>query len=440
MRAVSRVSIVLKFIFFVAFIGLLIWIGGAAAGLAVGFIVALAAWVYSNLKLVALYRWLAHAPGARVPSGSGLWDEVFSLLYRQQRAQSHQVQTLTHALVTFRRAAQAMPDGVITLSADNHILWCNETAARMFGFDLSVDAGRNIVNLIRNPEFQDYVASGDWSKSVTMRLARTEQKWYAVRLVQYGEGERLMLARDVTQLERLETMRRDFVANVSHELKTPLTVLSGFLETIQTHDDLPATQRRHFFDLMSEQATRMQRLVEDLLALSALESGDKASMESVVAVDTIFERLQHAAQSLSHGQHDIRWTVVPGVQLLGAETELSSAFENLISNAIRYTPAGGHIDVSFALETDSQGQHQARFTVRDTGIGIEAQHIPRLTERFYRVDRGRSRETGGTGLGLAIVKHVLTRHDGQLQIDSEYGKGTTMTVALPAQRIATTTA
>jgi two-component system phosphate regulon sensor histidine kinase PhoR len=257
--------------------------------------------------------------------------------------------------------------------------------------------------------------------------------------VQYGEGERLMLVRDVTQLERLETMRRDFVANVSHELKTPLTVLSGFLETIQTYHDLPTTQRAHFFDLMNEQASRMKRLVEDLLTLSALESGDKAPLDTVVVLDPLFERLKNAAQLLSQGKHRIRWSLEPGIQLLGAETELASAFENLISNAIRYTPEGGEIEVKFLLLANEHEPREAQFIVHDTGIGIEAQHIPRLTERFYRVDRSRSRESGGTGLGLAIVKHVLTRHDGNLAIESSYGRGTTMTAILPARRVVLTT-
>ncbi|MFY8129581.1 MAG: phosphate regulon sensor histidine kinase PhoR [Burkholderiaceae bacterium] len=435
----SRSSIFFKFILFTSFIGLLVWVTGPVVGLSTGFFITLLAWWYSNLKLLALHRWLSHVPGAHVPSGSGLWDEVFSLLYRQQKSQSHQVQTLTHALVTFRRAAQAMPDGVITLSSDNHILWCNETAARMFGFDLSVDAGRNIANLVRAPEFQDYLQSEDWTKAVTVRMLRTEPKCYAIRLVQYGEGERLMLVRDVTQLERLETMRRDFVANVSHELKTPLTVLSGFLETIQTYQDLPATQRAHFFDLMNEQASRMKRLVEDLLTLSALESGDKAPLDTVVVLDPLFERLKNAAELLSQGKHHVHWNLESGVKLLGAETELASAFENLISNAIRYTPEGGQIEVEFTLWPNREDLQEARFVVQDTGIGIEAQHIPRLTERFYRVDRSRSRESGGTGLGLAIVKHVLTRHDGNLAIESSYGRGTTMTAILPARRVVLTT-
>ncbi len=432
----SRSSIFFKFFLFTGFIGLLAWVAGAAVGLGFGFLIATLAWLYSRLKLLALHRWLSHVPGAHVPSGSGLWDEVFSLLYRQQRTQAHQVQTLTHALVTFRRAAQAMPDGVVTLSAENHILWCNETAARMFDLNLSVDAGRNIANLIRAPEFQDYLQSADWNKPVTVRVLRGEPKFYALRLVQYGEGERLMLARDVTQLERLENMRRDFVANVSHELKTPLTVLSGFLETIQTYQELPSSQRAHFFDLMSEQARRMQGLIEDLLTLSALESGDQTAPETKVAMDPVFERLKNAAQLLSQGQHQWQWNLEPGIQLLGAETELASAFENLISNAIRYTPPGGHIEVKFHLLPNAQQPIEARFVVKDTGIGIEAQHIPRLTERFYRVDRSRSRESGGTGLGLAIIKHVLTRHGGSLLIQSEYGRGTTMSAVLPARRIA----
>ena len=429
----SSTRIFLKFLLLVATLLLIGWLLSPLSACALGAIIGLCAWAYSNFKLVALQRWLSNVPGAKVPGGLGLWDEVFSLLYRQNRAQSHQVQVLTHALVAFRRAAQALPDGVITLSPENHILWCNENAVHMFGLNLALDTGRSLSNLVRVPEFQDYLLKADWSKTATFRLAQAEPKWYAVRMVEYGEGERLLLARDVTQLERLDTMRRDFVANVSHELKTPLTVLAGFLETIQMHAELPASQLEHFFDLMNQQTLRMKRLVEDLLTLSALESGAQVSSETKIKMTGFMQRLQAAAEQLDQQKHRLSFDLQPGITLLGNEIELASAFENLISNAIRYTPPGGSISVRLKIEGEGPTP-QMRFSVSDTGIGIEAQHLPRLTERFYRVDRGRSRETGGTGLGLAIVKHVLTRHEANLLIDSEYGKGTTMTALFPAQR------
>lgn len=430
---VSRRSIFLQASFFSALLLALAMSVSITSALCLGLAWLVVAWVAGKLKLLALYRWLSHEPGASIPSGSGLWDEVISLLYRQRRAHNHQVQMLTHALLTFRRAAQAMPDGVITLSSDNHILWCNETAIRMFGFNLPTDTGRPIGNLIRNPEFLlklQTESNETSSKPVTIRSTHPEQKFFSIQLVRYGEGERLMLVRDITPLERLETMRRDFVANVSHELKSPLTVLSGFLETIQSHDELPTSQRRHFIDLMSEQALRMKRLVEDLLTLSSLESSEKAADTTSVSIDALLTKLETHARRLSNGQHTVNICWQRGVQLLGVDTELSSIFENLASNAIRYTPPGGQVDIEFDLTEDQS----ARFRVRDNGIGIEAQHIPRLTERFYRVDRGRSRDTGGTGLGLAIVKHALTRHEGSLHIESTYGQGTTMTAIFPARR------
>lgn len=429
----SSTRFFLKFIFLLVTLLLIGWVTTPLIACALGLVIGLGAWSYSHFKLMALHRWLSNVPGAKVPGGVGLWDEIFSLLYRQGRAQSHQVQVLTHALVTFRRAAQALPDGVITLSADNHILWCNENAVRMFGLNLTVDAGRSLSNLVRVPEFQDYLLQADWSKTTTFRLAQAEPKWYAVKMVEYGEGERLLLARDVTQLERLDTMRRDFVANVSHELKTPLTVLAGFLETIQVHTDLPSSQLKHFFDLMNQQTLRMKRLVEDLLTLSALESGAQISSETKIEMSELMRRLQVAAEQLDQQKHRLSFEIQPGLTLLGNEAELASAFENLIFNAIRYTPPGGSIAVRLKIDATEHTSHM-RFSVSDTGIGIEAQHLPRITERFYRVDRGRSRETGGTGLGLAIVKHVLTRHEASLLIDSEYGKGTTMTAVFPAQR------
>ncbi len=424
-----------KFVLYAAFVGGLMRFVSPLVGAVVGMVLALVAWTYGNTRLLAMYRWLEGERNARVPEGLGLWDDMFSLLYRQQRAQKHQIALLTDAMASFRRAAQALPDGVITLTHGFRIVWCNHTAADLFGLDPDGDAGRPIANLVRHPDFLAYLESQEWGRAIMFKTAREEPRLVSAQLIDYGEGQMLLLVRDVTQVERLETMRRDFVANVSHELKTPLTVLAGFMETLHEHSEMPDSQKAHFLKLMEEQTTRMRRIVEDLLTLSALETGPIAARDIVVPMDPLLARVVNAARSLSDGRHALEVDIEPGIALYGHETELASAFENLLSNAVRYTPEGGRIVMRFRIEQPG-AQPIAVFSVRDTGIGIPAQHIPRLTERFYRVDRGRSREVGGTGLGMAIVKHALARHEGQLRIESEVGKGTLMVAEFPAARIA----
>jgi two-component system phosphate regulon sensor histidine kinase PhoR len=428
--------VALKFGLFTGAIAALTALSGPAIGLGLGFVIATVAWGYGNTRLNAMFRWLSAEPGSSVPQGQGLWDEAFSLLYRQQRAQSQQIHQITQSLVSFRRAAQAMPDGVIILNQHNQIVWCNDTAAQMLGLNPQRDSGHAITNLVRNPELSAFLEETEWTHPLTLRVTRESTRIFQVQMVEYGESQRLMQVRDITQIERLETMRRDFVANVSHELKTPLTVLAGFLETLREHSELPDPQKQHFLDLMHEQSVRMRRLVEELLQLSALESNTVAPRDPIVEMDPLMQRLERSARSLSAGRHTITFDTDQHVAVSGADTELASAFENLISNAIRYTPEGGRVDVRLQVLMPSDGREPVmKFSVSDTGIGIEAHHLPRLTERFYRVDRSRSRESGGTGLGMAIVKHVLTRHDGQLKVESSYGSGTTMTAVLPASRI-----
>lgn len=432
----SQVRIALKFVLLIVVVALLVQFAGAAVGFGFGFVVSIVAWIYGTSRLSAMFDWLRRKPIARMPRGRGMWDEAFALLYREHRLHAHELNQITQALLSFRKAAQAMPDGVLTLNQHRQIAWCNDTAAEMFGLDPVRDRGQVVTNLIRNPELIDYLEAGHRTQPLTLRLNRRESRFLHVQLIDYGEGQHLLLARDITQLERLETMRRDFVANVSHELQTPLTVLAGFLETLRDHPDLPETQKQHFIDLMDEQSTRMRRIVGDLLTLTSLENGTQVPVDAPVDMDSLLRRTEQSAKALSRGRHTITLSATPGVTLLGSETELSSAFDNLVSNATRYTPDGGRIDIRFELVRSAADQPPAaRFSVTDTGIGIEAHHIPRLTERFYRVDRSRSRDSGGTGLGLAIVKHVLTRHDGTLEITSAIGSGTTMSAVLPAQRV-----
>jgi two-component system phosphate regulon sensor histidine kinase PhoR len=281
---------------------------------------------------------------------------------------------------------------------------------------------------VRQPDFVEFLAANDFGRTFQMRIDRGHELVLLLQIVSYGEDERLMHVKDVTQAERLDRMRQDFVANVSHELRTPLTVMSGFLETIRELK-LDPTQREHYLSLMSDQSLRMLRIVEDLLTLSSLESAPPPQDQRIM-INALMARLREDAEALSAGRHKILMQAATGFDLLGSEFEIQSAFSNLVSNAVRYTPAGGEIRISW--QADSTG---GIFTVTDSGIGIEKTHLPRLTERFYRVDRGRSRETGGTGLGLAIVKHALMRHQSQLEIQSELGKGSRFSARFSSRRL-----
>jgi two-component system phosphate regulon sensor histidine kinase PhoR len=373
-----------------------------------------------------LRRWLARPEPGEVPEGRGAWDEVLSALHRYERAASRREHELAEALTRLRRAAQAMPDGVVLLDGAGAIEWCNDNAAALLGLDARNDAGRPIANLVRDPAFIEALASPPQRAGRLVPLAEGATL-LSVRLIPYGEAQTLMLVRDVTQAERVETMRRDFVANVSHELRTPLTVFAGFLETVRELK-LDPQRMRDYLGMMDEQAGRMRRIIDDLLALSVLESAPPPPMERVRVVP-LLERLRGDAVALSAGRHAISLDAAPSLDLLGEESELASAFGNLVSNAVRYTPAGGAVRMVWR-----DGRQGASFWVEDTGPGIAPEHIPRLTERFYRVDRSRSRETGGTGLGLAIVKHALARHQAALEIESAPGKGSRFTARFSPQR------
>jgi len=320
---------------------------------------------------------------------------------------------------------------MVVLDATNHIRWANPRALAHLGLDLAHDAGRPLVNLVRQPEFIRYLDAGDFSDAVVVESQRAPGVTLSIQVVPFGVDEKLLISRDITRLESVARMRRDFIANVSHELKTPLTVVSGFLETLQDLE-LEPRRRDRYLQLMREQARNMERLVDDLLTLSGLESEQNPPVESAFALAPLLLELSAEAKALSDGRHDIRVDPGAAATLTGSRDELASALRNLISNAIRYTPAGGTVTLAWRREDDGGGT----FGVTDTGIGIAPEHLPRLTERFYRVDRSRSRATGGTGLGLAIVKHVLLRHQAVLHVTSVPGEGSTFSVRLPARRVA----
>jgi two-component system phosphate regulon sensor histidine kinase PhoR len=381
--------------------------------------------LYHARMLVRLARWLEDPLPEQLPEGRGAWGALLRALHRHEREAVRRREALADALSRFRSAAEALPDGVVILDPRNVIEWCNDTAAAHLALDPRKDIGRPIANLVREPEFVEYLGTEDLSRSRQITLQGTP---FLLQLVPYAEGQKLLLSRDMTQAERVETMRRDFVANVSHELRTPLTVLAGFLETLRELN-LDPQRTRDYITMMHEQAGRMRRIIDDLLTLSQLESSPPPARDQV-PVQRLLERLLRDAQALSSGRHAITLEADCGADLIGSEAELASAFGNLITNAIRYTPVGGRIRVVWRADEDG-----ARFSVEDTGIGIAPEHLPRLTERFYRVSRSRSRESGGTGLGLAIAKHALARHEATLDIRSEPGTGSCFGARFPAHRL-----
>lgn len=399
---------------------------------AAGVSVVLAAVVLRDgLHLRRLIRWARQPIGTPVPDGGGRWGDAYVALHKRARAAAEQREQLHEALERFRQAAQAMPDGVVILGRQLVIEWANSQAEHLLGIDNARDVGAPVINIVREPNFVAYLQGEDYATPRLLRSLRMPGQSLQVRAVPFGQGRLMLLVRDVTQFERLETMRRDFVANVSHELKTPLTVVSGFIDTLADGwDDLSPDEAKHLLTLAGEQASRMRHLIEDLLTLSALET-DAPPQEEQVSMAAVLADVREEATVLSAGRHEIVLVDNGPSGLLGNPRELRSAFGNLASNAVRYTPAGGCIDLLWQRESNGD----AAFTVADNGIGIEPQHISRLTERFYRVDRGRSRETGGTGLGLAIVKHVLERHGGGLHVESKPGEGSRFTARLPARRV-----
>ena len=360
--------------------------------------------------------------------GDGAWNGIFGRLYRHEKDLRQQIKSREDEIGLLIAAGQALTDGVILLDTMNQIQFCNSMAETQLGLVVRTDRGQHIANLVRQPEFVDYLAAENFERPLLLRSDRRADLMLSIHVIPYGNDRKLMQIKDVTQTERLDRMRRDFVANVSHELRTPLTVLAGFLETMQ-EIEVDRDERQRYLTLMAEQSQRMLSIVQDLLTLSSIESAPPPCHE-VVDMATMVDRLHRDAQALSGGRHHIELLIEGQCDLRGAESELNSALTNLVSNAVRYTPAGGKIRLTWR-----SGGQGAEFAVEDTGIGIDPSHIPRLTERFYRADRGRSRDAGGTGLGLAIVKHALSRHQARLEIQSTPGVGSCFRARFPASRV-----
>ncbi len=398
-------------------------------------------WLKDGWRGLRVVAWLGAGDLTSAPTLSGLWGDIVDLTCRLLRQQERAMQASDQRLKDFLSAIQASPNGVLLLDAQSQIEWCNQTAALQLGIDVERDKLQRIGNIMRDPIFTNFMASGDSDESVVIegRSHRPNRPLrVSVQRHRYGEGKQLLITRDVTVMEQAEAVRRDFVANVSHEIRTPLTVMSGFVETLQTLS-LPPEDQQRYLALMATQAHRMQTLVEDLLTLSRLEGSPNPSVYSQLSLADLMLVCEQEAMGLSEsmakgaGTQMIEFVVDAGLSeavLLGEPRELQSALSNLVSNAVRYTPADGTIHVNACVKTDGSLQ----LSVKDSGAGIAAEHLPRLTERFYRVDRSRSRESGGTGLGLAIVKHVMQRHGGSLVVASVLGQGSTFTLVLPSTR------
>ena len=407
----------------VASAGLVGWyVWSLTAGLAIALAVLTVMVLLQLGYMFQLSQWLDNPEEVRLTDGWGSWTEIFAKLYKLRREEQKNRNDLAEWLSRFRQAMQQLPDGVAIMDDVLSLEWCNAAAEQQLGLSLQKDKGMRVTNLIRSPQFIDYIILGRYDEPLTLSL---EERKLIIRLIPFEKHRQILVTHDVTENERLEQMRRDFIANASHELRTPLTVINGFLEIASSEPDLDAATRQQHLKLMTEQGQRMQHLVEDMPTLTRLESVEYPLREDSVDMRQLMEQVKAEGEALSGGRHTIS-LAFDGPDLRGSADELRSAIGNLVSNAVRYTPDGGHIAIAWA-ETETG----CRCDVSDTGIGIKPEHISRLTERFYRVDKSRSRATQGTGLGLAIVKHVLARHHGELKIDSDVGKGSRFSILFP---------
>jgi two-component system phosphate regulon sensor histidine kinase PhoR len=403
------------------------WIFGYLPWLLLAATVLQLAWHLHNQ--MRLSTWLWDERRLTPPSGSGNWESLFNGIYRMQQRQRRKRKELTNLIRRFRNGAESLPDAVVVFRGEGNIVWCNKLAQYLLGFRWPDDSGQPISNLIRTPDFIKYLNKKDFSEPLEMPSPLNVERMLELRIVPYTEGEHLMVVRDVTQLKQLEGMRRNFFANVSHELRTPMTVLQGYLEMTEDPDMIVGPMWTKAHGVMTEQLNRMNSLVNQLLTLSKIEAAPMHELDEVVNVPAMLEVLEKEAASLSGDrEHKLEFDIDKSLRVLADEDQMRSAISNLVYNAVKYTPPGATVKVRW-YQT-SQG---ACLDVSDTGDGIEPQHLHRLTERFYRVDKARSRDTGGSGLGLAIVKHALSHHDSHLEIQSEVGVGSRFHFTLPSR-------
>jgi two-component system phosphate regulon sensor histidine kinase PhoR len=381
--------------------------------------------LFSAIHLSQLHHWASLPRNREIPTGFGPWRPVFARLARLVRQERETRSELIGELERIHAAVDQLPDALVVLDRFDHVVWSNDAAESLHGI---FGTKRPIHHFIRQPEFLAQLGSGS-PTPVRLHLPAHPGRTFEIRIHRTDNDQKLVLSRDVTEQAKLDAMRSDFVANVSHEIRTPVTVIAGFAETLLTLD-LDESERRRHLESILRQSTTMQRLVDDLLTLSSLERAGQRPSDEAIDVHTLLDALLDEARALSGGRHSFELAVEGPKKVQGIGAEIESAVRNLLSNAVRYTPEGGSISLSWTVRDD-----EGWLTVRDTGIGISPEHLPRLSERFYRVDRGRSRATGGTGLGLAITKRIMLRHEGALQIASEPGKGSAFTLRFPAARL-----
>jgi two-component system, OmpR family, phosphate regulon sensor histidine kinase PhoR len=409
------------------------WFGACCALFAACFSFA----IYQSAQNEKWLMWL-QKPTEELPDLSYDLDEIAARTQRLFKQKNSDLQSSDANLAAFLSAIQASPDGVVMLNYFNSIQWCNHMAEHHFGLDATRDQNQIVNNLIRDPLFSEYLSSNDYTQGIIItghqhQIERPIK--IAINLYPYANNAKLLLSRDITAIEQADAMRRDFVANVSHEIRTPLTVLSGFIEAFQ-HSKLSVAEQKKYLDLMAQQSMRMQSLTSDLLLLSRLEASPLANTSDSFLLSDLIDVCVRDAKALIvtlKSQNHLKIALekdLSQAKIIGSMSEIQSALSNLISNAIRYTPAKGCITINSISE-----KSHLKITVSDEGEGIEPQHIARLTERFYRVDTSRSRETGGTGLGLAIVKHVMLRHGGELRIESTLGNGSQFSLLIPNARV-----
>jgi len=427
--ALSRFILIICVAFIVSFIVLANW--GNEWAIAAGIFILSIPLIYSYVNLARLGRYIQNDSLENMPLPSGLWEEIFFRLQRLIKNLKQRMSQIEQQHDHFIEAFQASPNGIVMLDENDQIEWCNSIAEHFFGLIFKRDAMQRINFLIRRPEFIHYLNRRHFDEPLLIeRMGPDSSLSLMMQAFPFGQNRHLLLIQNVTDLQKADAMRRDFVANVSHEMRTPITVLMGFLETVQSLE-LAKEQRDQYFEMMMSQAQRMKSLVEDLLTLANLEANTQPAVTNVVKSETLMALLRNDAEALSKGKHQFSFEIDSTQNILGDEREILSAFSNLVSNAIRYTPDGGKINVKWSVNHQGQGE----FAVSDTGPGIASEHLSRLTERFYRVDRSRSRDTGGTGLGLAIVKHIASRHQAQLMIESTPGKGSTFMLRIPRERL-----
>ena len=402
-------------------------VGNPSAGLAAALALHLT-WVLVNL--VRLEWWLRHRSYADPPDIGGVWGEIIAQIVRLHRRKRFHKQRFVQLMRQLQRSTTALPNGVVILNAQREIVWFNRMAARLLSLRRTADLGMRIENLLREPEFVRHLAKQDFSTPVVIRQTSGEDSYLSLQVAPYGDGQLLLLVSDVSRQMRLEAVRRDFVANASHELRSPLTVISGYLETLGQDPALDAELQGPVAE-MRRQAERMTAIIRDLLELSRLEETNEVVGGEPIDVAALLALLRKDTLARAVHPREVRVRIESDARLIGDEPEIHSAFSNLVDNAAKYTPAEGSLEMRWWVDED--GGH---FAVSDTGMGIPPEHIPRLTERFYRVDAGRSRATGGSGLGLAIVKHVLQRHGATLEVQSTLGAGSTFSCHFPPERVA----